>query len=254
MIYLDQPDGLIGDFLGTIPAMIHYAKQDDVEVKIHPEARQLLKLIPKKYDIKEFDGRVVAKTAYKELHYFDVSKAFALAQEKGLYMSQAHFGVLGLPIPEVPPKAELEFPETRWPRVDYIISPFARSLPPEQKWSIENWQQLINELPEYEFAVVGSSLHDEKGQLTGKNVLEYYDHPFVDVCNLFKNSEHGLISVITGTSHLAFHLGVKNYLLNNQGKYWGVNPDAINITDEIPYLKPEDVIKVLDDGRNNPDL
>jgi len=174
------------------------------------------------------------------------SEAFQIAAKKNYYMTQAFMEQAGLEVPKVPPKAILDYQRVELKdRVDYLISPFARSLPENQKWSIEKWKELCKVFPDKIFGVLGNSKYDERNIWQNeKNVVPLYDYHFNTVCNYFINSK-ALISLVTGTSHLAFHLGVKNILLTNQNMTWGNNPDAIKITDYIPNIKVEQVIEKL---------
>ena len=88
-----------------------------------------------------------------------------------------------------------------------------------------------------EFIVLGNSKYDEYDFITAPNCIDFYDHSLSIVSSMLKSS-NGLISLVTGTSHLAFHLGVRNIVLNNQNMLWGRNPDGIHIETDIQKLKP----------------
>lgn len=237
-------DGLIGDFLGVLPVMIDVSKRDELQVKIHPEATAIFSMIPKKYNIKLQDRE---DALYDVILKMDISRAFTISSENNYYMSQAHFAFLGLKVPETALKAELEFERIEMCAYDYIIAPFSRSLPACQCWPGEEWQRLTDLMPERTFCVIGHD-RDPRNYITGKNVSEMYNQPLVKVANLLKSAQRGLISVVSGPSHLSFHLGVKNYLLTNQNMKWGNNPEAITIQDYIPELKAEKMVELL---RNN---
>ena len=241
MTLLKYNHGLIGDFLGILPVMVALAKQDELHVNIHPEAEHIFDLVPSKYNIKLQDKD---EALYDRVLELDVNKAFNISHQKNYYMSQAHFAYLGLPVPEQPSKAELEFEPAEVPQCDFVLAPFSRSLPPQERWPKERWQQLTSLLPDKSFCVIGHD-RDERDYVTGANVLQMYNYPVVTVINLLKKARKGLISVVSGPSHLAFHLGVKNYLLTNQNMTWGNNPDAVKITDPIPELRPEKVAQLL---------
>ena len=99
-------------------------------------------------------------------------------------------------------------------------------------------------MPESNFCIIGHA-RDPRNYIMGNNVSEMYNEPLVKVVNLLKSAKRGLISVVSGPSHLSFHLGVKNYLLSNQNMKWGNNPEAIRIEDHIPDLKAERVMELL---------
>ena len=241
MTLLICTDGLIGDFLGILPLMIELAKQDDLHVRIHPEAEHLFNLIPKKYNIKLQDE---PPAFYDRVIELDISQAFDLSSSHNYYMSQSHFAYLGMPVPSPPPKAELEFDVADNSVYDYLIAPFSRSLPLEQRWPRARWQRLVELMPDHTFCIIGHN-RDERNFIAGDNVIQMYNEEIVKVMSVLVNSRGGLISVVSGPSHLAFHLGVNNYLLTNQNMTWGNNPDAITICDYIPDLKAEKLVEIL---------
>lgn len=251
MTIIHNPDGLIGDFLGTIPIMIELAKRDpDGAIAIiHPEAKHLFDMIPSIHRINRLPDDIVAFAAGSEANHqiLNISEAFRISHERNLFMSQAHFAYLGMPVPETPPKAELLFPFIEVPEFDYIIAPFSRSLPPNERWPQERWQSFVDSMPGSTFCIIGHD-RDARNYIKGANVTEIYNEPIVKVCNLLKTARKGLISVVSGPSHLAFHLGVKNYLLTNQNMTWGNNPDAVKITWPIPALSANELINVINEN------
>lgn len=242
MTLLTCNDGLIGDFLGMLPVVIELAKREnELHVNIHPEAEPLFQLVPKKYNIKLQQKE---NSFYSKTLELNVSIAFNLSGEYNYYMSQLHFAYLGLPVPENPPKAELEFELTNEPEYDYVLAPFSRSLPPQQRWPKKNWQRLVDRMQDKSFCIIGHD-RDERNFVEGANVTQMYSEPLLKVISTLKRSKNGLISVVSGPSHLCFHLGVKNYLLTNQDRAWGNNPDAVKIYDYIPELNAERLIEIL---------
>jgi len=233
-------DGLIGDFTGIIPVMIELAKQDELHVSIHPDAEIIFQLIPKKYNIQPQTPSI----KYERILELDILKTYEISKQHNCYMSQAHFAYFDLHVPKPAPRAELEFELTEEPVYDYIIAPFSRSLPPEQLWKQTNWQKLVDMMPESSFCIIGHA-RDERNFITGPNITEMYNESLLKVMGTFKKLRKGVISIVSGPSHIAFHLGVKNYLLTNQPEAWGNNPDAIKICDYIPELKANKVAEVL---------
>ncbi|MBO9205509.1 MULTISPECIES: glycosyltransferase family 9 protein [Niastella] len=240
MTLLIYRDGLIGDFLGVIPIMIELARQDTLQVCIHPEAELIFQLIPQKYNIKLQE----MGSGFDRVLELDINKAFELSHRHNYHMTQSYYACLGLPVPEKPPVAELEYELMETPGYDYILAPFSRSLPPQERWPREQWQRLTDLMPDKSFCIIGHE-RDERDFVTGSNISQMYNEPLVRVINTLRNSGKGLISVVSGPSHLAFHLGVKNYLLTNQTMTWGNNPEAIQISDHIPDLKAERVTGIL---------
>lgn len=243
MIYINNYEGLIGDFLGTIPAMQKLAEKDEILVKIQPDIEGLFNLI--KND--RIKGTFESMTDKNFIKISNV-EAFKESGRLNCYMSSAFMVTAGLEYPKQPPKAKLHYEMNSFTLpigpIDYLISPFARSLSEDNKWQREKWQELVKKLPNKTFGVLGNYKYDDPMYINSPNVQNFYSLSFDVLCRLFKNSG-ALISVVTGTSHLAFHLGVKNILLTNQTMAWGNNPEAIMITDQIPELTVEKVISKL---------
>lgn len=223
---------LIGDFLGTIPAMVELSKQEPLHVIINDKVEGLFDLIPKKYGIK----RVYDKPYDKA---FDLHAAFKLASIENLHMIQSYFPFVGLPIPNNIPRPELEFDKTEpCTKYDYILAPFSRSLPPEQLWQQEKWVELVKSMPDKQFILFGNSKYDTNF-INEPNCVSVFDRPFDVVCNLIQQSK-AVISVVTGISHLCFALDKTNYLFFNQG-LWGKNIDAICFDGLIPNISVDEV-------------
>ena len=169
-VLINNPDGLIGDFLGTIPVMQEIALlHDGADVIIHPEAEGLFSLIPEDYKLRRVVDTNVKSISYKESGYdgyynIDCGKAFGVGCQAGLYMTQAHFKYFGLSVPLIPPKAHLKFVYNSYNSnqiCDVLVSPFSRSLPEDQKWPREKWMQLFISNPLIKFGVLGNSKHDD---------------------------------------------------------------------------------------------
>jgi ADP-heptose:LPS heptosyltransferase len=231
-------NSLIGDFIGTIPAMIELSKQElQLGVICADSVAELLEMIPKKYGIK----RVFADSWDRE---FNLHGAFALADgEKKLHMIQANYHFVGLPVPENIPRPELEVNGHPTPSYDYCLSPFTRSLPENQKWQRHKWQELIDRMPGKEFVLLGGP-GDDPSFIAGNNLTIHFNRPIELASRYMKYCRHGLISVVTGTSHLAYALNVKNYLFFNQG-LWGKNPEAVLMEKYIPDITVDEVINIL---------
>jgi len=238
MMQIKNSIGLIGDAVNTYGIMRDLSQANGgLEVAIHPEAKWFFDLLPPELNIKVVDW--VGNDA-KEL---DLVGAFNFSHTSDLHMSQCYHYQFGLATPTAPIRPVLNVPDLDVPVYDYLLSPFSRSLPIEQKWDMPNWEQLANRLKEqgYEVAVLGNSQYDQKF----KNITNEQDRPIAEVLNMIKKCRKGLISVVTGTSHLAYAMGTKNYLLNNQGGKWGVNPDAVSIETYIPNISVDEVITLI---------
>ena len=232
---------LIGDFLGCLPALQALAETEDVYIPHVEECEPLYKLIPNSCCV--FPKHVEAIKHRMPTMHIDLSEAFSDASKHNLYMSQAFFKQLGLHTPVLSPKAKLKYTQCKYTN-QYFISPFARSLPEEQKWAQHQWNLFVLIHPDKQFVVLGNTTYDVPNFITGSNVRDCYDKPLTTVAGLLKAS-NGLISVVTGTSHLAFHLGVRNIVLNNQNMTWGTNPEGIHIRTPIQQLKPHELNEYL---------
>ncbi len=220
-----NPNTLIGDFIGTIPAM--QALPSGTKFVIADEVTELFNMtgLTRCFGIPDIE--------------FDLHAAFALADRQDLHMIQANFAFVGLAIPEKIPYPKLNYPLLNATQYDYCLAPFSRSLPYEQKWN--HWQSLVDAMPDKSFCVLGAK-SDPIDYIRGANVTPLFGQTMSFVCNLLEQSK--LISVVTGISHLAHAIGAKNYLLCNQGR-WGKNPDAIVIEGNIPYIGVDKVLEVL---------
>lgn len=228
---------LVGDFLGTLPAIIEKNQREKVQLIITGLKSSLISLIPKEIEL-----------VNEEILYdvkLDIHKAFAYANDRGLYMSQCYYQQLGLPTPFLKEKVFLEYRKQMTEVVDYVISPFSLSLPENQKVNKQVWQDMVDDNPNMLFALIGVEGIDDANLIEGKNVVKFFNRDLHFICNLLRNSDKGLISLVTGTAHLAFHLTVFNILFTNQLGVWGNNPEAFFVKDYIPSLTYEKNIKKL---------
>lgn len=227
-----NPIGLIGDVLGTFPILQELNRRhENFSVVVDDEIKWVYDLVP---EIHLCD----CKQAEKELN---LSQAFHISQFHGCYMTAAHYPILGMPMPAEPSRAELTVKEVDVPIYDFVFAPFGRSAPSNQKWSMDQWYELSKLLEGHKIAIVGSSKHDQYEMFYGDFTHEY-DCDAHRLANILLKAKHGCISIVTGISHLCYHLGVKNYLLTNQGDSgWGINPDSVKITNLIPTLTAREV-------------
>lgn len=243
MIKVNISEGLIGDFLGSIPAVQALAKTNDVVCTYLPEVEELFDMTGLCKWKEEDDDKIVCTIN------LNCTDAWNIAIKKDLHMTQAYFECVGLPIPEAPVRADLSNPlddvfgSPGFIHGKYIIAPFSRSLPDNQKLHYSVWDKLVS-MSDKMFYVIGGRL-DQKGFVRGDNVQELYGLPLCVIMYMIKRMP--LISVISGPSHLSFHLGGINYLFDNQScsMRWGVNPDAIKITDPIPTITAERIMEYL---------
>lgn len=234
-----NPIGLIGDVLGSFPVLQQLNKDNkSFSVIAHEEVKWLYDLVPE----------IPLCTCPKWQKELEMDKAFQLACTHNLYMSQAYYPFMGYPIPEAPVKANLTVCEREVPIYDYVIAPYGRSAPQDQRWDYSKWTELIKSMPDKTFLVLGNTKQN-KYWIKAENLSYGYDLDAHTLCNVLLKARYGCISIVTGISHLCFHLGVKNYLLTNQGEEgWGINSDAVKITDHIPTLEVKTVLNILKIG------
>lgn len=255
MVQIINGINLIGDLVGTVPLMIDLAR-------IHGglEVYQTLDEGKWIYPMLEKHNIQLVNNVEEGTPELDIERAFKFGCENELYMSSCWHEQFELPPPNPPPRPELDFEEVYVPVYDYIFAPFSRSTPEEQKWQKENWFKLGQELnlQGYSVCAFGNSKHDDmfyfEGGIYGAPVsqskLPYtqFDRPLTEVLNMIKKCRRGVVSINTGISHLCFATNTKNYLLNNQGRGWAVQPDAISIETYIPRIT---VTEMLDFIKNN---
>ena len=112
------------------------------------------------------------------------------------------------------------------PKYDYVLAPFSRSRPDYEKWAQVNWQELVSRMPDKSFAIFGNPKYDDINFIQAPNAVAEFGRPFTEVSNILLNSK-GAITIISGISHLAYALNVKNYLLGGQNEIWGINPESV---------------------------
>jgi ADP-heptose:LPS heptosyltransferase len=230
---VNNPNTLIGDFIGTIPAMnTLHEKYPDVEF-ISP--------MPELFDM---TGLKRSESTVFDIS-FDLHAAFALASRENLHMIQANYPFVGLVPPLDIPRPKLNVKPTEIKSFDYIIAPFGRSAPAHEKWDMKNWYSLMKSQPDKTFCIIGNSVFDSldwSQQIP--NCTAWFNLSMNDLCNLLMNAKHGCISIVTGISHLCYALNVPNYVLFNQGM-WGKNPEAKLIEKNIPDITVDDMINFL---------
>lgn len=230
---------MIGDCVNTFGILRDLSKIEPLEVKHSAEAKWFYDLLPKELNIKSVDE--VDDNAIE----LDLIGAFRYSEGYKYHMSQCYHQQFGLPTPSQPIKPELDVPNIEVPIYDYILTPFSRSLPEYQKWGLHRWQELSWDLNKnkYSTCIFGNSLYDPK--INGLQME--YDRPMVEVLNMIKKCRKGVISVITGISHLSYAMDAKNCLLSGQGVTgWGINPNATIIDNpNVCEISVKEVLEVL---------
>lgn len=234
------PFGLIGDTVGLVPAIDAYARKEkkdgnDTYVSVHYDGRPVLELSAAyqrgEWKFADDKGDGLPHAIVRQINLPKVANSIGHKR----YLTACYFDALGMPVPEDDPRPELavdaDDPRYVWVRgkawrADYGLAPFARSLPPQEKWSRLRWQSLVDAMPDKKFLLMGSEQRgDAPDFVTGANVEHAFDWPLASVCQLLVGLKDGLISVSTGLSHLAYAMNVRNYLLARQGPFC-INPEA----------------------------
>lgn len=240
---LRNDSNLVGDVLGTTPMMIDLAKANNgLEVfQTLDEGKWIYDLIPQKYNIKLIDNLDEEKGYWSP----DLSEAFAFSHEINGHMTQCWHHQVELQTPLNPIRPELVIPETKMRGYDYVLAPFGRSAPDDQKWQNEKWQQLIDNLIKdgNSVCVIGNPKLDFKDQFY--NCTLVFDRTLAEIGDLLKKCNKGCISIVTGISQYCFALGTKNYVFCNQSGMWGQNPDGINIETYIPRITVEKMMDFI---------
>lgn len=249
---IENKEGLIGDFLGTVPAILSLAEENELQVCImQPEAEGMADFFfGSNPNIKLAIGHKTS-TCNAEMHCL---RAFNHAQRFGMHMTQAFADLLYKDLRlETPAKFKMGAVKA-WPtdfivgkhppftgHASYItIAPCSRSLGIHERLPMFEWAKFLHAADRTQKYVVLYHERDEQGIMIIKEQLYILDgfkirdnvhyvkaDGFVHLARLIAGSEY-LISVVSGPSHIAFHSGIKNVLLTQQTG-WGVNPDATRI-------------------------
>ena len=238
-MFLINDIGLMGDAIGSIPLMVELS-QSEYPLFVASKNVQIYDMIPSHWGIKTIFKMPLIDTSLEGVRKTNLLEAFKFGDK--LHMTQAHFAQFGLPVPEKPIAPELDLgPEPDDSRdecpCDFLIAPFSRSLPVEELWPLQNYHELAFRLGKT-FTALGSYKYPHKNvsmlDITYRGdyrVNDFYDRPLKTVGHAMKKAHYGLISVVTGPSHLAHALKVPNIQFTIQGP-WGENPDAKHIRPE----------------------
>jgi hypothetical protein len=136
------------------------------------------------------------------------------------HMAQGHYLVNGLTIPRMPLSIPLKFQQCNL-EPGIVISPFSRSDHQGNKfWDLKNWLELINHFPDPVYVVGSSQYNNDKlkyGEdswdwITATKIRPVINKPMSYISSLLKSCKM-LVSIDTGTSHLAHMLGMSNHAL-----------------------------------------
>lgn len=142
-------------------------------------------------------------------HVFDVSAAFKLGDEKKLHIAQAYMELLGLPVPEYPPKVEYTPPEGPTEERLVLLSIFSNSCasregkPPNKMISFAVWLPILTLARQIgKVAVLGGKDDKGKAPLPIRDEEYYTGRSLEEVTRLMRDAKL-LITIDNGLGHLA---------------------------------------------------
>lgn len=142
-------------------------------------------------------------------HEFQVNKAFALGDEKKLHITQAYMELLGLPVPEYPPKVEYTPPEGPTEENLVLLSIFSNSCasrdgkPPNKMLSFAVWLPILALARQLgKVAVLGGPNDKMQAPLPIREEEYYTGRPLEEVARLLRDAKL-LITIDNGMAHLA---------------------------------------------------
>ena len=243
---------LIGDFINTLPAVIALKQKynaDKVYLKFPcriPQYKyEILDMIPKKHNIKFVTSNQTDPiTCYFK---FQTSELWSSQNKDIGEMSRAHFYTLGLDIPDIPPRLELELNPKYDTNIiaDFGLAPFSSSRKSNELWPKRKWKRLVNYFSDKTFVLFGAE-NDDSNFITGPNVIPLFGHPLQEVAWTMKKIKL-LIAVNSAPQHLSYCLNIPTLLFSNHpyGR-WGINYDAIEIkTTNVANVSVETVINEI---------
>jgi hypothetical protein len=243
-ILIKNSPGLIGDFLGFVPALQRVSLHNQVYLEKTEVLQKFYNLIKKDiYNFYYYENQEIDKIIFANTD--EVS-----ANNKNKYMSGEYlnfiFNQFNIDIHEHAPKIDFNFLLTDTPeKFDYLIAPYGRSAPIEQKISLDIWKKFFNKKNNFIFGVLGDSRNDNFDIFNNmQNVIKVFDNDFNSVYNKMKNSK-GVISIVTGITHFCYHAKIPNILFSNQFANWGNNPEARTIIKNIPNISVNDIEEAL---------
>jgi ADP-heptose:LPS heptosyltransferase len=165
-------------------------------------------------------------------HVFDVGKAFALGDQKKLHIAQAYMELLGLPVPEYPPKVEYTPPEGPTEPGLVLLSIFSNSCAsregkaPNKMFSFATWLPILTLARQLgKVAVLGGPKDKGQAPLPIRDEEYYTGRPLPEVARLLRDAKL-LITIDNGMGHLAASQGTPTILFYPQclGRHWIVPP------------------------------
>lgn len=151
-------------------------------------------------------------------HEFQVNKAFALGEEKRLHITQAYMELLGLPVPEHPPKSEYTPPDGQTEKGLVLLSIFSNSCAsregkaPNKMLSFAVWLPILTLARQLgKVAVLGGPKDKGMAPLPILDEEYYTGRPLEEVARLLRDAKL-LITIDNGLGHLAATQGTPTIL------------------------------------------
>lgn len=175
--------------------------------------------------------RLVFDRVYREYdfeHEFQVNRAFSLGDEKKIHIAQAYMELLGLPVPEYPPKVEYTPPEGSTEQGLVLLSLFSNSCasrkgePPNKMLSFAVWLPILTLARQLgKVAMLGGPKDKGMAPLPILDEEYYTGRPLPEIARLLRDAKL-LITIDNGMGHLAASQGTPTILFYPKclGRHW----------------------------------
>lgn len=161
-------------------------------------------------------------------HVFDISKAFSLGDQKRIHISQAYAELLGVPVPEHPPRVEYTPPDGPTEPGLVLLSMFSNSCAsrqgksPNKMLSFAVWLPILVLARQLgKVAVLGGPKDKGQAPLPLLDEEYYTGRSLEEVARLLRDAKL-LITIDNGMGHLAASQGTPTILFYPKclGRHW----------------------------------
>src|SRR6266403_1311529 len=166
--------------------------------------------------------------SYDFEHEFQVNRTFSLGDEKKLHIAQAYMELLGIPVPEYPPKVVYTPPEGSTEKGLVLLSIFSNSCAsrdgkaPNKMLSFAVWLPILTLARQLgKVAVLGGPKDKGMAPLPILDEEYYTGRPLEEVARLLRDAKL-LITIDNGMGHLAASQGTPTILFYPKclGRHW----------------------------------
>jgi ADP-heptose:LPS heptosyltransferase len=164
------------------------------------------------------DDKNESRSPYDFEHEFQVNRAFSLGEQKHYHIAQAYMELLGLPVPEYPPRVEYTPPEGPTERGLVLLSIFSNSCAsregkaPNKMFSFATWLPILTLARQLgKVAVLGGSKDKGQAPLPIRDEEYYTGRPLTEIARLLRDAKL-LITIDNGMGHLAASQGTPTIL------------------------------------------